>query len=125
MTGQRFCFLALFLGASLMPVVHAQSKREPLPEVQRAERAVADALAAQADLHAEAELRAAQALLAEAQDLEARRKRRDAITVAARAELEADLAAARAERNRLRRDVEARSEDNARLRRELLDGGAR
>lgn len=125
MTGQRFCFLALVLGASLVPPLHAQSSREPLPEVLRAERAVGDALRAEADVHARNELELAQSLLAEARDLEAKRKRRDAQGVAQRAELEARLAEARAGNNRLRAEVRARSEDNARLRRELLDGGAR
>jgi hypothetical protein len=125
MTGQRFCFLALVLGASLVPPLHAQSRKEPLPEVLRAERALGDALRAEADVHARNELELAQSLLAEARDLEARRKRRDAQGVAQRAELEARLAEARAGNNRLRAEVRARSEDNARLRRELLDGGSR
>lgn len=125
MTGQRFCFLALVLGASLVPPLHAQSSRAPLPEVQRAERAVSDALRAQADVHARNELELARSLLDEARDLEARRKRRDAQAVAVRAELEARLAEARAGHNRLRSEVGARTDDNARLRRELLDGGLR
>jgi hypothetical protein len=123
MTGQRFCFFALVLGASLMPPLHAQSRNAPLPEVQRAERAVGDALRAQADVHARNELELAQTLLDEARDLESRRKRRDAQGVAVRAELEARLAEAMAGHNRLRGEVRARSDDNARLRRELLDGG--
>lgn len=76
-------------------------------------------------MHARNELELAQSLLDEARDLEARRKRRDAQGVAVRAELEARLAEARAGHNRLRSEVRARSDDNARLRRELLDGGLR
>lgn len=125
MTGQRFCFLALVLGASLVPPLHAQSRQAPLPEVQRAASAVADALRAQADVHARNELELAQSLLDEARDLETRRKRKDAQEVAQRAELEARLAEARASHNRLRNEVRTRSDDNARLRRELLDGGLR
>lgn len=96
-----------------------------MPEVQRAASAVADALRAQADVHARNELELAQSLLDEARDLETRRKRKDAQDVAQRAELEARLAEARASHNRLRNEVRTRSDDNARLRRELLDGGLR
>ncbi|WP_395789828.1 DUF4398 domain-containing protein [Aquimonas sp.] len=107
----------------LVPAAQAQSNRPPQPEVVRAERALNAALEAAADLHAPAELQAAQAALAAARDAESRRRRSEAATLGQRAELEARLAEARAHSQRLRAEVSARSEDNARLRRDLLDGG--
>lgn len=125
MTGPRSIFRALVLGAMLVPAAQAQSNRPPQPEVVRAERALSAALEAAADLHAPAELQAAQAALAAARDADSRRRRSEAATLGQRAELEALLAEARAHSQRLRAEVSARSEDNARLRRDLLDGGLR
>jgi uncharacterized membrane protein YqiK len=109
----------------LVPAAQAQSNRPPQPEVVRAERALSAALEAAADLHAPAELQAAQAALAAARDADSRRRRSEAAKLGQRAELEALLAEARAHSQRLRAEVSARSEDNARLRRDLLDGGLR
>jgi|GEM_PF-4156727 len=123
MTGQRSFFLALVLGASVIPSAVARSERPPTPELVRAERAVSAALQAEADVYAGAELSTAQRLLSEARDAESRRRKRDVISLSAQAELEARLAEATAITERLRADVEARSLENVQLRRELLDGG--
>jgi hypothetical protein len=122
MTGTRSFFLALVLVAMPVPSLMAQSGRSPEPEIARAERALAAALEAAAEVHAGTELNAAQALLAEAHDAASRRRRSEAAALALRAELEARLAEVRAEANRLREEVRRASEDNARLRGELLGG---
>ncbi|MCG6118633.1 MAG: hypothetical protein MEQ07_10655 [Aquimonas sp.] len=100
----------------------AQSRGAPPPEFERARQALSAALAEGADVHASREFAAAEALLQESRAAGERRRRGEQVALAERAELEARLAEARAITLRLRAEVEAKAEDNQRLRRELLDG---
>ena len=112
-----------WLGLVLMLVPWlALQARTPPPRVEldRAERAVQRAREAGASNDAEAALRAAMDYLEASRLAREDRKRKDEIALAARAELEAELATALTRAVQARRAVEEKAEANARLRHELL-----
>jgi hypothetical protein len=111
------------LGLALMlaPLLALQARTPPpRVELDRAERAVQRAREAGASSAAEVELRAAMSYLEASRLAREDRKRKDEIALAARAELEAELATALTRAVQARQAVEEKAEANARLRRELL-----
>lgn len=105
----------------LMPWLALQARTPPpRVELDRAERAVQRAREAGASNDAEAALRAAMDYLEASRLAREDRKRKDEIALAARAELEAELATALTRAVQARRAVEEKAEANARLRHDLL-----
>lgn len=112
-----------WLGLALMcaPWLALQARTPPpRVELDRAERAVQRAREAGASNDAEAALRAAMDYLEASRLAREDRKRKDEIALAARAELEAELATAVTRAAQARRAVEEKAEANARLRHDLL-----
>ncbi|HRQ65448.1 MAG TPA: DUF4398 domain-containing protein [Xanthomonadaceae bacterium] len=97
-----------------------------MAEIDEAARAVAAARAADAGAHAPMELRFAEERLAAARTAADDKDGARAGMLAEQALVNAELAMAKARAARIRAEVQARSEQNAQLRRSLLgDGGIR
>jgi hypothetical protein len=109
----------------LMILAGCAQPRLPLAEIDEAAQAVAAALAAEAHLHAPMEVRFAEERLAAARQAADARDGARAGMLAEQAVVNAELAMAKARAARLRAEVQARSEQNAHLRRELLGEGGR
>lgn len=116
----------MWLALAFLPLlpVHARTP-PPRIELDRAERAVQRAREAGAASDADAELRAAMAYLEASRVAREDRKRKDEIALAARAELEAELATAVTRAAQARRAVQEKVDANAGLRRDLLGESAR
>jgi hypothetical protein len=110
----------------LMIVAGCAQPRIPMAEIDEAARAVAAARAADAGDHAPMELRFAEERLAAARTAADDRDGARAGMLAEQALVNAELAVAKARAARIRAEVQARSEQNAQLRRRLLgEGGQR
>jgi predicted S18 family serine protease len=110
---------------SAMLLAACASTPPPTGLLDEARRAVADAREARADDHAPVELGFAEEKLAGARAAMEARDYATAASLASQAELNAQLAAARSRAATGRAAVQAQSEENARLRRELLGEGGR
>jgi hypothetical protein len=94
----------------------------PVADLDDARAAIARAEAAGAERDAPVELRFARDKLGRAQAAADAKDGRQAAALAQQAEADAELALARSRHARARADVQARRDENERLRRELLDG---
>ena len=92
----------------------------PRMALDRAQDAIAEANGMRASDYAPVEFDAAVAQMREAEAHYAKRDTRDADAAASRAEVNADLAIAKTRAARARATVQQKTDENARLRRELL-----
>lgn len=99
--------------------------RVPLAEIDEAAQALAAARAAEAGVHAPMEMRFAEERLAAAREAASNKDGARAGSMAEQALVNAELAMAKSRAARVRAEVQARSEQNALLRRELLGEGGR
>ncbi len=110
--GACFCALLLASCASVPP---------PTAELSAAQSAVSAASEADAEQYAGAELAEAQQRLSAAQRASGERDYDEALKLALQAQAAADLAAARSRAATARAEVQDRTRENARLRKELTE----